>query len=78
VAELPDSLSNAVQISAKSGAGIENLKKEILRMAGVAEINTETTVAFTPRQQNLLRQLTAVKSSRRAASIISELLNGQM
>ncbi len=74
VAQLPDSLSKTVQICAKSGAGVENLKKEILQMAGVAEINTETTVAFTPRQQDLLRQLTAAKSKQRAGSIISELL----
>ncbi len=77
IAQLPDSLSNAVRISAKSGAGIENIKKEILQIAGVGKISTETTVAFTTRQQDLLRQLTAVKSNRQARSIISELLNGR-
>ncbi|MBN2268962.1 MAG: 50S ribosome-binding GTPase [Sedimentisphaerales bacterium] len=77
-AQLPNSLSNAVEISAKSGAGIENLKKAILQIAGVSEITTKTAVAFTPRQQDLLKQLTTVKSKQQTASIISELLNGSL
>ncbi|HLB74278.1 MAG TPA: GTPase, partial [Sedimentisphaerales bacterium] len=77
VAQLPDSLSSAVQISAKFGAGIENLKKEILQIAGVTEISTSTPVAFTSRQQNILRQLTAAKTNRQAVLLISELLNGR-
>ena len=78
VARLPDSLSSAVQISAKFGTGIENLKKEILQIASVTEISVNIPVAFTARQHNLLIQLTAAKSNQQARSIISELLNGPL
>jgi len=71
-------LSNTVQISAKEGTGIENLLEKIRQTCGVAEFDLKTAVCFTNRQENLLKQLTNIKSKQQAASIITELLNGQV
>ncbi|MBL7153131.1 MAG: GTP-binding protein [Phycisphaerae bacterium] len=74
IAQLPENLTNAVQISAKLGKGIDTLKEKIIQITNTAQIDPKTVVAFTPRQQNLLKQLTTAKSNRQAASIMSELL----
>jgi tRNA modification GTPase len=77
-AKLPENLSGTVQINAKTGAGVENLLEEIREVCGVADFDLKTTVCFTDRQENLLQQLTNIKSKQQAASIITELLNGQV
>jgi len=77
-AKLPENLSSTVQISAKTGAGVENLLEEIRQVCGVADFDLKTTVCFTPRQENLLMQLKNAESKQQAASIITELLNGQV
>ena len=76
--KLPKNLSNAIQISAKFGTGIENLTKKIQQLCGVAGFDFQTPVCFTNRQENLLHQLKKTKSGKQAASIITELLNGQI
>ena len=76
--QLPENLCDTVQISAESGTGIEILKERILKITDAAGFDPKTTIVFTPRQQNLLKQLTTAKSNRQAASIISELLDGSL
>ena len=76
--KLPDILANTVQISAKFGTGIENLTERIQQLCGVADFDLQTAVVFTSRQENLLKQLKKTKSRKQAASIITELLNGQL
>ncbi len=76
--KLPEILANTVQISAKFGTGIENLTKKIQQLCGVADFDLQTAVVFTSRQENLLHQLKKTKSRKQAASITTELLNGQL
>jgi tRNA U34 5-carboxymethylaminomethyl modifying GTPase MnmE/TrmE len=76
--ELPEILRNTVQISAKFGIGIENLTQKILQICGVADFNLQTPVCITCRQENLLKQLTKVKSKKQAVALATELLNGQI
>jgi len=76
--KLPDSLLNTVQISAKFGTGIKNLTEKIRQITGVADFDLRTAVYFTSRQEKLLKQLQNAKSKSQAASILSELLNGQL
>jgi tRNA modification GTPase len=76
IGKLPDSLLNMVQISAKEGTGIENLTDKIRQICGVADFDLQTTVCFTDRQENLIKQLTHAESKPQAASILTELLNG--
>lgn len=78
IAQLPEKLTKAVQISAKSGTGIESLKERILQLTGTDDLDPKVVIAFTGRQQNLLRQLTGVKSRQQVGSVISELLNGSL
>ena len=77
-AKLPENLSSTVQISAKTGAGVENLLEEIRQVCDVTDFDLKTTVCFTGRQENLLTQLKNAKSKQQAVSIITELLNGQL
>jgi len=76
--KLPQILTNTVQISAKFGTGIENLTERIQQLCSVAGFDLQTPVCFTSRQKNLLQQLKKTKSKQQAASIITELLNGQV
>ena len=76
--KLPENLSSTVQISAKTGTGIENLLEEIRQVCGVADFDLKTTVCFTSRQEDLLKKLIKAKSRQQAISIITELLNGQL
>jgi len=76
--KLPENLSSTVQISAKIGTGIENLLEEIRQICGVTDFDLKTTVCFTSRQENLLKQLKKAKSKQQVVSIITELLNGQV
>ena len=76
--KLPRILANTVQISAKFETGIESLTRKIQQFAGVADFDLHTTVCFTDRQESLLMQLKNAESKQHAASIITELLNGQV
>ena len=75
---IPKTLSNTVQISAKFGTGIEDLTEKIRQTSGIAGFDLRAPVVFTGRQENLLKQLKNAKSKQQAASIITELLNGQL
>jgi tRNA modification GTPase len=76
--KLPQNLSNTVQISAKFGTAIENLYEKIRQICGVVDFDLRTAVAFTSRQENLLKKLKDAKSKQQVVSIITELLNGQI
>ena len=76
--KLPKILANTVQISAKFETGIENLTREIQQLTGVADFDLHTAVCFTARQESLLKQLKNAESKQQVASIITELLNGQL
>lgn len=76
--KLPDFLSNMIEISAKTGDGINKLTEEILQITCTAEFDSQNAVCFTDRQKNLVGQLTSVKSKEQAASITTELLNGRV
>ena len=77
-AELPEFSADKVQISAKFGTGIENLLRKIPQICGAANFDLKSPVCFTSRQENLLKELHKAKSKHQAASIITELLNGQL
>jgi tRNA modification GTPase len=74
--KLPEILSNIVPISAKEGAGVENLIEKIRQVCGVVDFDFKTPVVFTSRQEEVLKQLKNAKSKQQATSIITELLNG--
>jgi len=76
--KLPQILGTTVQISAKFGTGIENLIQKIRQICGVADFNLKLAVCITGRQENLVKQLSDIKSRSEAASIITELLNGRL
>jgi len=78
ISQLPATLSNIVQISAKEGTGIETLNETIIKTFGAADFKLQEPVCFTIRQENLLQKLTNAKSKQQATSIITELLNGQL
>jgi len=75
---LPQTLSNTVKISAKEGAGIESLSEKIVTAVRAADFNLQEPVCFTRRQENLIRKLTGATSRQQAASIITELLKGNV
>jgi len=71
-------LSKSVKISAKFGTGTENLVKKIQKMIGVDTFDTQQPVCITGRQEELLKKLKKTKSKSEGATIITELLNGQL
>ena len=71
-------LVNAVEISAKEGAGIEDLKGKVLELLGVADFDLRQAIAFTPRQEKLLRQLCDAKTDEQVQSVTTELLKGKV
>jgi len=78
IGKLPKMLANTVRISAKFETNIEILTGKIQQLIGVSDFDIHTAVCFTDRQENLLKQLKNAKSKQQAASIITELLNGQL
>jgi len=78
LSELPAVLTEPVQISAKTGTGIEKLVERIRRLLGEAGFNPHRPVCFTERQELLVRRLCEVKSTNQTAAIIAELLNGEV
>ena len=76
ISRLPQTLLRPVQISAEEGIGIEQLSEEIVKAVGAADFVMQEPVCFTARQENLLKQLTNVKSKLQATSIITELIKG--
>jgi tRNA modification GTPase len=76
--KLPKFLANTVRISAKFETGIENLTGKIQQLTGVTDFDLHSAICFTDRQEKLLKQLKNAQSKQQAASIITELLNGQL
>ena len=76
--QLPITLSNTAQISAKEGTGIENLNEKIIKTAGAADFDLHEPVCFTTRQEDILKKLTNAESKQQITSFITELLNGQI
>jgi tRNA modification GTPase len=76
VAVLPACYHDPVRISAKTGAGINELIAAIHRTSDVAEFDLKVPIAFTARQRRLLECLHLAQSRAEAGSIISELLEG--
>jgi tRNA modification GTPase len=76
--KLPKILENTVRISAKFETNIEDLTKKIRELTGVMDFNLHSAVCFTDRQGSILKQLKNAESKEQAASIITELLNGQL
>lgn len=76
--QLPETLSNTVQISAKEGRGLANLNEKIIKTIGATNFDLQGPVSFTARQENLLTQITNTKSRQQTALIITELLKGRI
>ena len=76
--QLPATLSNTVQISAKEGTGIEKLNDKIIKTVGTAYFDLQEPVCYTARQENLLKKLTNTKTKQQTVSIITELLKGHV
>jgi len=77
-AKLPQSLANTVKISARFATGIENLTRQIQKLAGIDGFDLHQPVCFTARQKALLEQLTTAKSTLQARPVISRLLNSPL
>jgi tRNA modification GTPase len=73
---LPSHLQNAVRISAKQEAGIEDLVRAVHGICGLTDFSLSTPVAFTERQRTLIERLTAADSPGEAATTLAELLHG--
>jgi len=71
-------MPNAVSISAKLGSGIDYLCDEIGRLAGVENFDPNQPICFTPRQEQLLTQISKAKSKDAAHTLITELLSGPL
>lgn len=69
---------DAVSISAKLGSGIDYLCDEIVRLAGVENFDPNQPICFTPRQEQLLTQLSKPKLKEAINSIITELLSSPL
>jgi tRNA modification GTPase len=76
--QLPQNLSNTVRISAKFATGCDELIKAIEQILGVAELDRQSCVCFTGRQEQLLERIISSKTKEQAVSAISELLNGPL
>jgi small GTP-binding protein len=76
--KLPQVLAEKMEISAKFGTGVENLLKKIQQVCSVKGFDLKSTVCFTSRQENLIKQLSNAKSKDEAVSYITELLKGQL
>lgn len=75
---LPAYLGQPVRISAKQGAGIEDLIHAIHETCHVADFDARAAVVFTDRQRILLERLTAATSRHQGNALIAELLHGSI
>ena len=70
--------ADLVEISAKTGQGIDELLEKVQKALGVTGFDPRTTVCFTDRQRVLMAKLAVVADKPEALTIITELLNGQI
>lgn len=75
LAKLPQSLTNTIRISAKTGDRIDKLLAAARKTLGVTNFDPAQPVCFTSRQQSLLQELSTPKLKDHTRSIITELLN---
>jgi tRNA modification GTPase len=75
---LPTRLGKGISVSAKNGSGIDNLKREILRLCCADEVDIYEPVVFTLRQRQILERLSKNNSADQGKLLITELLNGQL
>jgi tRNA modification GTPase len=71
-------MPNAVSISAKLGSGIDYLCDEIQQLAGIENFDPNQPICFTPRQEQILAQLSKAKSKDAEHTLITELLSGPL
>ena len=76
--KLPQLFQRNVLISAKYGAGIDNLSKTIVHLCGAVDFDPRAAVCVTARQEELVVQLHKAESPKQAASVINELLNAPL
>ncbi len=76
--KLPKRLRNCITISAKTGEGIENLTSRISQMLGASELDLQSTVCFTNRQEKIISKIGGAKSKQEIIKLITELLNGRL
>lgn len=73
--KLPGFLPNIVRISAKEETGIDNLISSIRQTCGVINFDLRSSICFTERQENLLKELLHTRSKQQVRSIIEKLLS---
>ena len=67
-----------LEISAKTGQGVDELIVAIEQKLGVLDFDVKKTVCFTLRQRKILQQIAAVKAKQPAERLITELLKGKL
>ncbi|MCD6395055.1 MAG: 50S ribosome-binding GTPase, partial [Planctomycetes bacterium] len=72
----PFDTAHTVQISAKTGNGIDKLTGRIQTVLGVSNLDPTLPVCFTQRQELLLERLSAPNHAAQAKKLITELLFG--
>ncbi len=76
---LPDYLiKNFIEISAKHGSGIKELKQKILEICDVSKFKLNSPACITDRQGKLLNKLVKARTKQSATSIIEKLLNDRV
>ncbi len=68
--------AQGLEISAKTGQGVDELIVAIEQKLGVLDFDMKKTVCFTLRQRKILQQIVAVKAKQPAERLITELLKG--
>ena len=75
-ADVADDWAASVRISAKDGAGIEELMAAIREVSGVAKFDLAGAVCFTERQRELVGEISRAVTQLEVKSLLGELLNG--
>ena len=78
LAALPAAVGEPVCMSAKQAIGIDGLIRAIHRTLGVADFDPHTPVAFTTRQQTLLKRLAFTETPLDVPAILAQILRGPM
>ncbi len=66
-----------VQISARTGHGLDGLQAELLRALDLSDVDFKEPWVFTPRQRQIVERLTQSANAPAAAADLTELLHGQ-
>jgi tRNA modification GTPase len=68
--------ADGLNISAKTGKGVQELIAAIEQKLGVADFDIKKTVCFTDRQKNILEQIIKADAKKQIQELITKLLNG--